>query len=67
MDTVVDYDGLNRSIAWLHPQTRFLITHASLCEQAKLLNQKINKDIFDKRTRGYKLIKEEYLKSICEE
>lgn len=48
---------MNKSIAWVHPRQYFRLQNFELCLEADKLNEKIDKDIWDKRTKGYKLIK----------
>lgn len=50
--------------AWVSPRTYFVIENEYICTKAIELNEKHGKDIFDRRTRGWKLIKEEYEKFI---
>lgn len=47
-------------VAWVHPRYYFKLTNKKLCLQAYKLNEKHGKDIWDKRTKGWKLIEHEY-------
>lgn len=47
---------------WMHPTTYFELKNPELVREAKNLNKSHGKSIYDKRTKGWKHIKEAYNK-----
>lgn len=56
----LEYFKSDKFTGWISPRAYFYIKNEELCAKAAGLNKKHARDIFDRRTKGWKLIKSRY-------